>query len=158
MFLLDPMLASGGSAIAAIQCLLDADVPEEAITFVNLVAAPEGVHTVFKRFPNISMCTGMIDELLDEEKCRTAFVIRAITKRVYNADICPGLGDFGDRYFGRRSRGASSPRLSVSWHRNMRLIYVARSGNGGSSGGIVLGVHILDLASTNPGLQHRGRI
>lgn len=70
MFLLDPMLASGVSAIAAIQCLIDADVPEEAITFVNLVAAPEGVHAVFKRFPRISMCTGMLDESLNEEKCR----------------------------------------------------------------------------------------
>ena len=77
------MVATGGSACSAIQCLLDANVEEQKITFVNLVAAPEGIHEVFQRFPNIKMFTGMIDDGLNEDKY-----------------ILPGLGDFGDRYFG----------------------------------------------------------
>lgn len=83
VLLLDPMLATGGSAIAAIQALLDSNVPQQRIVFVCLIAAPEGIERVLSRFPQIRMIASMIDAQLNEQKY-----------------ILPGVGDFGDRYFG----------------------------------------------------------
>lgn len=83
VMLLDPMLASGSSASLAIQVLLDTGVKEEDIIFVNLIAAPEGIHNLYAKYPNIQIVTTMIDNCLNEEKY-----------------ILPGIGDFGDRYFG----------------------------------------------------------
>lgn len=83
VLLLDPMLATGGSAMMAIQVLLDQGVLEENITFVNLVSCPEGVANLFKKYPHIRMITSFVDPTLDE-----------------NWYIVPGCGDFGDRYFG----------------------------------------------------------
>ncbi|GFZ50043.1 uracil phosphoribosyltransferase [Saitozyma sp. JCM 24511] len=80
--LLDPMLATGGSCIKAIEVLLSHGVQEERIIFLNLIASPEGTHNVCTRFPKLRMITAWIDEGLDS--------------RSY---IVPGLGDFGDRYF-----------------------------------------------------------
>lgn len=81
--LLDPMLATGGSCIAAVRVLLDAGVREEDITFFNLVAAPEGVRAVAAAHPAMRVVTSMVDDALDASKY-----------------IVPGLGDFGDRYLG----------------------------------------------------------
>lgn len=83
VLLLDPMLATGGSAICAIEELLKKGVQEERITFLNLVAAPEGVKAILSKFPKIKIISCALDEKLNEAK----FII-------------PGLGDFGDRYFG----------------------------------------------------------
>lgn len=83
VFILDPMLATGGSAIETIRTLKKRGVEEEKIIFINLVAAPEGIEAVLSAFPNIRIITAEIDEGLDE--------------RAY---ILPGLGDFGDIYFG----------------------------------------------------------
>lgn len=83
VMLLDPMLASGSSAQLAIQVLIDRGVREEDIVFVNLIAAPEGLETLFSKFPRMKVVTTMIDDGLNEEKY-----------------ILPGIGDFGDRYFG----------------------------------------------------------
>ena len=83
VFLLDPMLATGGSAREAIRILLEAGVQEERLIFINLLACPEGLQAIFSAFPNIHIVTGAIDKGLDEK-----------------AYILPGLGDFGDRYFG----------------------------------------------------------
>ncbi|KAJ1929680.1 Uracil phosphoribosyltransferase, synthesizes UMP from uracil [Tieghemiomyces parasiticus] len=83
VLLLDPMLATGGSAIRAIQVLLDHGVQEDRILFLNLLCAPEGVEAVVSRFPQLQIITGDIDAGLDEHKF-----------------ITPGLGDFGCRYFG----------------------------------------------------------
>ncbi|EZG78866.1 uracil phosphoribosyltransferase [Gregarina niphandrodes] len=84
VLLMDPMLATGGSAIRAIEVLIDQyNVPEDKIVFMNLVAAPEGVHRLCKRFPKVKVVTGVLDDRLNEK-----------------GYIVPGCGDFGDRYFG----------------------------------------------------------
>ncbi|EIW71641.1 hypothetical protein TREMEDRAFT_67876 [Tremella mesenterica DSM 1558] len=80
--LLDPMLATGGSCIKAIEVLLSHGVQEERIIFLNLIASPQGVNNVCSRFPKLRIITAWVDEGLDA-----------------NAYIVPGLGDFGDRYF-----------------------------------------------------------
>lgn len=83
VLLLDPMLATGGTALAAIRVLRDRGVPEEQIVFVNLITVPEGIAAVRSRHPNLRIVTSAIDERLNE-----------------NAYMMPGIGDFGDRYFG----------------------------------------------------------
>ncbi|KAI4320492.1 hypothetical protein MLD38_033969 [Melastoma candidum] len=82
VFLLDPVLASGNSAIKAISLLLSKGVPECNIIFLNLIAAPEGIHAVCQRFPLLKIVTSEIDEHLD-----------------VNSRVIPGMGEFGDRYF-----------------------------------------------------------
>jgi len=83
VLLMDPMLATGGSAIRAVNVLLEQGVKEEKIIFVNLVAAPEGLEAFFKKFSKIRVVASLIDE--------------GLTKAGW---IYPGFGDFGDRYFG----------------------------------------------------------
>ena len=78
--ILDPMLATGGSALAAIELLRAAGVPR--IKFIGLIGAPEGVAYVRKGFPDVPIHLAALDERLDE--------------RSY---IIPGLGDAGDRQF-----------------------------------------------------------
>ncbi|GAA5823141.1 hypothetical protein JCM5353_005793 [Sporobolomyces roseus] len=80
--LLDPMLATGGSAIKAIEVLLDHGVPQERIIFLNLVSCPEGLRAMNDAYPGVKIVTAWVDEKLNEQKY-----------------IVPGLGDFGDRYF-----------------------------------------------------------
>ncbi|KAG6741660.1 hypothetical protein POTOM_054937 [Populus tomentosa] len=83
VLLLDPVLASGNSAVKAINLLLSKGVVESNIIFLNLIAAPQGIHVVCKKFPKLKIVTSEIDVTLDEE-------LRVI----------PGMGEFGDRYFG----------------------------------------------------------
>ena len=80
------MLATGGSACRAIKVLRDHQVPEENIVFLNLIAAPEGIRKMKELFPKVQIITTMIDTHLNEKKF-----------------ILPGIGDFGDRYFGTTS-------------------------------------------------------
>ena len=83
VLLCDPMLATGGSANAAIGRLIDAGVQEENILFLNVVSCPKGIISVYKRYPKVRIVTAAIDKELNSEKF-----------------IVPGLGDFGDRYYG----------------------------------------------------------
>eukprot|EP00252_Welwitschia_mirabilis_P018917 TRINITY_DN4240_c0_g3_i1.p1 TRINITY_DN4240_c0_g3~~TRINITY_DN4240_c0_g3_i1.p1 ORF type:complete len:493 (+),score=107.02 TRINITY_DN4240_c0_g3_i1:308-1786(+) len=83
VLLLDPVLATGNSAAHAIELLLQKGVPESQIIFLNLISAPEGIHLVCKRFPRLKIVTSEIDIALNEE---------------YR--VVPGMGEFGDRYFG----------------------------------------------------------
>eukprot|EP00727_Mastigamoeba_balamuthi_P014413 m51a1_g9597 putative uracil phosphoribosyltransferase (255) ;mRNA; r:1040490-1041558 len=83
VLLLDPMLATGGSALKAVEVLRDLGVPEDRIILVTLLAAPEGVLAMYKKFPKLRLVTAEVDEFLNP-KCY----------------IIPGIGDFGDRYFG----------------------------------------------------------
>jgi len=83
VLLLDPMLATGGSATKAIEVLQEHGVPEDKIMFLNLIAAPAGIRNIRQRFPKLRIVTTAIDESLNEKKY-----------------IVPGIGDFGDRYFG----------------------------------------------------------
>ena len=82
--LCDPMLATGYSAVHAIEVLVKRGVPVESIRFLALVAAPEGVQVVQDHYP-IAVYVASLDERLYE-----------------NAYIVPGLGDAGDRLFGTK--------------------------------------------------------
>ncbi|KAE9590260.1 hypothetical protein Lal_00028076 [Lupinus albus] len=82
VLLLDPVLATGNSAVKAISLLVKKGVPESNIIFLNLIAAPQGIHAVCKRFPMLKLVTSEIDASLNE-----------------NSRVIPGLGEFGDRYF-----------------------------------------------------------
>lgn len=83
VLLVDPMLATGGSAIAAVDALKKRGVTN--IKYVGLVAAPEGVKALQKAHPDIDIYTAALDEKLNE-----------------NGYIVPGLGDCGDRLFGTK--------------------------------------------------------
>ncbi len=80
-FVLDPMLATGGSAIEAINILKRAGVP--SVRFIGLIAAPEGVKALQEAHPDVPAYLGAIDSHLNEL-----------------GYIVPGLGDAGDRQFG----------------------------------------------------------
>ena len=84
VFVVDPMLATGGSASFAISHLKEHGARN--FTFACLVAAPEGVKTLREAHPDVPVVTAVLDRALDE-----------------NAFIRPGLGDAGDRIFGTRS-------------------------------------------------------
>ncbi|CEL59339.1 uracil phosphoribosyltransferase [Rhizoctonia solani AG-1 IB] len=82
VLLLDPMLATGGSAIKAVEVLKEAGVAEDRIMFLNLIASPEGIRAFCGKYPALRMITGWIDKGLNEK-----------------AYIIPGLGDFGERRY-----------------------------------------------------------
>ena len=81
VILIDPMLATGGSAVAALDLL--AGQGAKHVRLVNLVAAPEGIRRVQKSYPKLPIFTAAIDRRLNEK-----------------GYILPGLGDAGDRLFG----------------------------------------------------------
>ena len=81
VILIDPMLATGGSAVAAIDLLVEQGAKH--IRLVNLVAAPEGIRVVQKNYPRVPIFTAAVDKKLNDR----GFIV-------------PGLGDAGDRLFG----------------------------------------------------------
>lgn len=83
VFVVDPMLATGGSAAAAIRMLKEKGCKK--IHFMCIIAAPEGVKRMEKEHPDVDLYIGALDEGLNE-----------------NAYIVPGLGDAGDRIFGTK--------------------------------------------------------
>jgi uracil phosphoribosyltransferase len=83
IIVVDPMLATGGSASDAITLLKKRGAKN--IKLMNLIAAPEGIETVLKTHPDIEIFVAAVDEKLDE-----------------NGYIVPGLGDAGDRIFGTK--------------------------------------------------------
>ncbi|BFZ00159.1 hypothetical protein BsWGS_03198 [Bradybaena similaris] len=83
IFLLDATVATGAAAMMAIRVLLDHDVPEEKIFLCSLLMAESGVHTVAYAFPKVNIVTTAVDKEVDAD-----------------FHILPGLGNFGDRYFG----------------------------------------------------------
>jgi uracil phosphoribosyltransferase len=83
VFVVDPMLATGGSSVAAIQMLKDKGCKK--IHFMCIIAAPEGVKRMQEAHPDIDLYIGALDDHLNE-----------------NAYIVPGLGDAGDRIFGTK--------------------------------------------------------
>ncbi|KAI0120033.1 uracil phosphoribosyltransferase-domain-containing protein [Nemania sp. FL0031] len=82
VLLLDPMFATGGSAIMAVEVLKSRGVPEERILFLNLIASPEGIGNFATKFPKLRVVTAFVDQGLDSKNY-----------------IVPGLGDFGDRFY-----------------------------------------------------------
>ena len=83
MIIVDPMLATGGSAVAAIDVLKRDGT--KVIKLVNLVASPEGIEEVHKYHPDVDIYVANIDEKLND-----------------HGYIVPGLGDAGDRLFGTK--------------------------------------------------------
>ncbi|MGP1486535.1 uracil phosphoribosyltransferase [Peptostreptococcus stomatis] len=83
VFLVDPMLATGGSATAAIELLRARGAKN--IRMINLVAAPEGIEVVHSKYPEVDIYVASVDEKLNDHKY-----------------IVPGLGDAGDRLFGTK--------------------------------------------------------
>ena len=83
VFILDPMLATGGSALDAIELLKEKGVKK--IKFLCIIAAPEGIKLLKEKHPDVQIYTASIDERLNEK-----------------AYIVPGLGDAGDRVFGTK--------------------------------------------------------
>lgn len=81
VLMIDPMLATGGSAVAALDVLRLAGA--RRIRIVCIVAAPEGVRLVEQQHPDVAIYTPVVDRFLDDRKY-----------------IVPGLGDFGDRLYG----------------------------------------------------------
>lgn len=79
----DPMLATGGSAVSAVDFIKDHG--GRKIKFMSIIAAPEGLERLHKAHPGIQIYVGHLDRCLNE-----------------NAYICPGLGDAGDRIFGTK--------------------------------------------------------
>ncbi|VFQ59780.1 unnamed protein product [Cuscuta campestris] len=74
---------SGNSAIKAISVLISKGVEESNIIFLNLISAPQGLREVCERFPRVKIVTLEIDRSLNKD-----------------LHVIPGMGDFGDRYFG----------------------------------------------------------
>ena len=68
VLLLDPMLATGGSALMAIDVLRDKGVPEEHILFLNLIASPEGAKNFAEKYPRIRIVTAFVDQGLNDKK------------------------------------------------------------------------------------------
>jgi uracil phosphoribosyltransferase len=83
IFVVDPMLATGGSAVAAVDIIKRLGTKAENIRFVSVIAAPEGIANLTEQHPGIHIYTGSVDERLNDK-----------------AYIVPGLGDAGDRTFG----------------------------------------------------------
>lgn len=83
VFLLDPMLATGGSAVKAIEDL--SPLSPDSITLLSVIAAPQGVARVRESFPDVGIFTAALDDGLNE-----------------HGFIVPGLGDAGDRLWGTR--------------------------------------------------------
>ena len=83
IYVVDPMLATGGSAIAAIKLLKDRGIRK--IHFICLITAPEGVKKLTQAHPDVNIYIGSLDECLNE-----------------NGYIVPGLGDAGDRIYGTK--------------------------------------------------------
>jgi uracil phosphoribosyltransferase len=81
VWMLDPMLATGGSAARAAKWLYEAGAAE--ITLISVVAAPEGIELLGRLHPRLDILTASLDRELNDRKF-----------------ILPGLGDFGDRLFG----------------------------------------------------------
>ncbi len=85
VLLLDPMLATGGSAEQALQVLFEAGADD--VVHICVVAAPEGVERLTRRFPQVPIYAAALDRELNAQKF-----------------ILPGLGDFGDRLYGTVAR------------------------------------------------------
>ncbi|MHB1549720.1 MAG: uracil phosphoribosyltransferase [Vulcanimicrobiaceae bacterium] len=84
VFVLDPMLATGNSGAAALEALTTRGARH--LTFVSLIAAPEGIRRIHQAHPDVRIVTGALDERLND-----------------HGYIVPGLGDAGDRMFGSTS-------------------------------------------------------
>lgn len=84
IIILDPMIATGGTGSATIKILLDLGAKQENIIFASIINAQDGINKIKERFPEVTIIQAGIDANLNKDKF-----------------ITPGLGDFGDRYYGK---------------------------------------------------------
>lgn len=82
VYITDPMLATGNSMLEAVRLYAERNIPIENIKSLNIIAAPEGIELLHKKFPELEIITAALDERLNEK-----------------GYIIPGLGDAGDRLF-----------------------------------------------------------
>jgi uracil phosphoribosyltransferase len=83
VIILDPMLATGGSTAATLKILTDLGIDEEQMLFIGVICATEGLQKIKCEFPKVTTFIAAHDAILNDKKF-----------------IVPGLGDFGDRFFG----------------------------------------------------------
>uniref|UniRef100_A0A3B4AQ30 Phosphoribosyltransferase domain-containing protein n=1 Tax=Periophthalmus magnuspinnatus TaxID=409849 RepID=A0A3B4AQ30_9GOBI len=83
VILMDSTVSTGAAAMMAVRVLLDHEVQEDRIVLVSLLMAELGVHSVAYAFPKVKIITSAVDKSLDD-----------------SLHVVPGIGDFGDRYFG----------------------------------------------------------
>lgn len=83
VIILDPMIATGGTGLIALTLLKNLGFPEHNIIFCSIISAPEGITILKNQFSAVIHVTAVIDDHLNTRKF-----------------IVPGIGDFGDRYFG----------------------------------------------------------
>jgi len=91
VILMDATVATGAAAMMAIRVLLDHDVPEENINMVSLLMAESGVHSIAYAFPHVKIITTAVDPEINDK-----------------FHVLPGIGNFGDRYFGTEPKMTSS--------------------------------------------------
>jgi uracil phosphoribosyltransferase len=83
VLLCDPMLATGGSAVTALDVMVKGQgVDPKKIIFANMICAPEGLRVLADAYPDVKIVTAVVDKELNNDKF-----------------IVPGLGDYGDRFF-----------------------------------------------------------
>ena len=92
VILMDATVATGAAAMMAIRVLLDHDVPQENISLVSLLMAEAGVHAIAYAFPSVKIITSAVDQEINQ-----AF------------HVIPGMGNFGDRYFGTEPSSEEQP-------------------------------------------------
>uniref|UniRef100_A0A0N4Z390 Uridine kinase n=1 Tax=Parastrongyloides trichosuri TaxID=131310 RepID=A0A0N4Z390_PARTI len=97
ILLLDATVASGAAAMMAIRILLDHDINEEDIILCSLLMAEPGVHALAYAFPKVKLVTAAIDKEIDE-----------------NFYVIPGIGNFGDRYYGTEKKSTIMEDESLS--------------------------------------------
>lgn len=83
VIVLDPTIATGGTALQTLTAVVEEGIPQERILFVAMICAQPGIDAVRKQFPHVTILYAAVNYALDT-----------------NFRIIPGLGDFGDRYFG----------------------------------------------------------
>jgi len=91
VMLMDAIITSGAASIMAIRILLDHDVREDQITLLSLMSSEQGVHSIAYAFPKVRIITTVVDKQVNKL-----------------GEIIPGLGNFGDRYYGTDAVGHSS--------------------------------------------------
>ncbi|CAD8089959.1 unnamed protein product [Paramecium primaurelia] len=92
VILMDPMLATGNSATLALRILKNQGVKQENITFLTLVSCEQGIEKLFREFPKMKIITAQVDPILLKD---------------FNY-LAPGIGNFGDRYFGTIKKSQQS--------------------------------------------------
>uniref|UniRef100_A0A915DR25 Phosphoribulokinase/uridine kinase domain-containing protein n=1 Tax=Ditylenchus dipsaci TaxID=166011 RepID=A0A915DR25_9BILA len=107
VLLMDATVATGAAAMMAIRILLDHDVKEENIILLSLLMAETGVHRLAYAFPRLTLVTTAVDPTISEQYY-----------------VIPGLGNFGDRYFGSEAVGLATTddEENLSWTIMMKMM------------------------------------